>query len=99
MAGIIICSRNLVIMLPGSEGYYIAAASLCSPSHWRLREKIGRPIARVHDPIPNIHNALSPQIERFLIGYSICDLFSALTGRCRKDAHYFAWPSDEKGAL
>jgi dimethylamine monooxygenase subunit A len=34
--------EDLVIMLPGSEGYYIAAASLCSPSHWRLRDKIGR---------------------------------------------------------
>ncbi len=88
--------EDLVIMLPGSEGYYIAAASLCSPSHWRLREKIGRPIARVHDPIPNIHNALSPQIERFFDRLQHLRPVQRFNWSLQEDAHYFAWPSDEK---
>lgn len=58
-------AEDLVIMLPGEEGFTLSAASLCRPSHWRLPEKIGKPIRRVHDPIPTIHDKLSPQIDRF----------------------------------
>ena len=39
--------------------------SLCSPSHWRLAEKLGRPLREIHDPIPGIHEDLSPRIDRF----------------------------------
>ncbi|EED36065.1 conserved hypothetical protein [Luminiphilus syltensis NOR5-1B] len=57
---------DLIIMLPGDdEGYRLVAASLCSPSHWKLPEKIGKPIRRVHDPIPRVHDTLSPKIDRF----------------------------------
>lgn len=57
--------EDLVIMLPDEQGYRLGAASLCSPSHWRLEEKIGRTIRQVHDPIPGIHDVLSPRIDRF----------------------------------
>lgn len=58
-------SEDLVIMQNSPEGYRLMAASLCSPSHWRLLDKIGRTMREVHDPIPGIHDVLSPRIDRF----------------------------------
>ncbi len=56
---------DLVIMAPRADTYVLTAASLCSPSHWRLADKFERPIREIHDPIPGFHPALSPGIDRF----------------------------------
>ncbi len=57
--------EDLVVMIPENGTYHLMAASLCSPSHWRLEEKIGRAMREVHDPIPGIHDDLSDRIDRF----------------------------------
>jgi len=36
---------------PG-EPYRLTAASLCFPTRWRLGEKLGRPMAAIHAPVP-----------------------------------------------
>lgn len=56
---------DLIIMQPSARGYLLAAASLASPSHWRLQDKLGRPMDAIHDPIPGIHRQLTPRIDRF----------------------------------
>jgi hypothetical protein len=56
---------DLLIMQKLDDHYCLTAASLCSPSHWHLAEKIGQPMARIHDPVPTIHQNLTPQIDRF----------------------------------
>lgn len=56
---------DLVIMEQRSDQYHLTAASLCSPSHWLLMEKAGRPIREIHDPIPGFHRQLSAKIDRF----------------------------------
>jgi hypothetical protein len=56
--------EDLVVMIPDAAGYRLGAASLCSPSHWRLEEKIGRTMRQVHDPIPGMHEVMSPRIDR-----------------------------------
>ena len=61
----LLVADDLLLMLPRKGAYCLAAASLCSPSHWRLAEKIGRPMHEVHDPVPGIHDDLSGRIERF----------------------------------
>jgi hypothetical protein len=61
----LLVAEDLVIMQRGDDGYRLTAASLCSPSHWRLAEKLGRPLREIHDPIPGIHEDLSPRIDRF----------------------------------
>lgn len=87
--------EDLVIMMPSPAGYRIAAASLCSPSHWRLREKIGLPIARVHDPIPQIHETLTPMIDRFFERLRHLKPIERFNWSLQEDAQYFAWPADE----
>ena len=56
---------DLVLMEEHAGEYCLTAASLCSPSHWRLEEKFGRPMREIHDPIPDFHQSLTPSIDRF----------------------------------
>jgi hypothetical protein len=56
---------DLLIMEKLDEHYCLTAASLCSPSNWHLAEKIGQPMARIHDPVPTLHEKLTPKIDRF----------------------------------
>ncbi len=44
--------EDLVLMRKGETGWRLAAASLCFPSAWSLREKFGRPMHEVHAPVP-----------------------------------------------
>ncbi|MEO4001616.1 DUF3445 domain-containing protein [Mesorhizobium sp. CAU 1732] len=45
--------EDLVLMRRGENGWRLAAASLCFPSSWDLREKFGRPLADIHEPVPD----------------------------------------------
>ena len=56
---------DLLIMQKMGANYCLSAASLCSPSSWHLAEKMGQPMARIHDPVPTIHDKLTPKIDRF----------------------------------
>lgn len=56
---------DLVIMEKERGEYRLTAASLCSPSHWRLQDKFDHSMRAIHDPIPGFHSALTPRIDRF----------------------------------
>ena len=43
---------DLVILRKGEAGWRLAAASLCFPSSWALREKFGQPMREIHAPVP-----------------------------------------------
>jgi dimethylamine monooxygenase subunit A len=42
------------------------AGILCFPSRWRLAEKIGRPLAAVHAPVPLYPDRLAQPVDRFM---------------------------------
>jgi hypothetical protein len=44
----------------------LTAAVLCFPSRWRLAEKIGRPLADVHGPVPSYAERLARPVDRFM---------------------------------
>ena len=44
--------EDLAILRKGEAGWRLAAASLCFPSSWALREKFGRPMHEIHAPVP-----------------------------------------------
>ena len=57
---------DLVVMQPDDQGKYrLVAASVCSPSDWRLEEKLGATMAEVHGPIPRLNDEIGDQIDRF----------------------------------
>ena len=57
---------DLVVMQSDDQGKYrLVAASLCSPTGWRLEEKLGATMAEVHGPIPRLNDEIGDQIDRF----------------------------------
>lgn len=44
--------EDLVLMRKGGDGWRLAAATLCFPASWSLREKFGKPLQDIHAPVP-----------------------------------------------
>ncbi len=44
--------EDLVIMMPGENGWYLGAGCVCFPSNWVLAEKFGKPMQEVHGGVP-----------------------------------------------
>jgi hypothetical protein len=49
-----------------STSWRLTAGSVCFPSHWRLRDKLGLPLAAVHHPVPDYAAELADKVDRFL---------------------------------
>lgn len=43
---------DLILMRKSAAGWRLVAASLCFPSSWVLREKFGKPLAEIHQHVP-----------------------------------------------
>ncbi len=57
--------EDLLLMQPSSEGYILAAASVCFPLRWQLRKKLGRPMAQIHQAVPGYHDKLKRPVDSF----------------------------------
>ncbi len=58
--------EDLCLIEVTDAGPVLQAAVLCAPSRWRLHEKIGRPLADVHEPVPLYADHLSAPVDRFM---------------------------------
>ncbi|WP_254070274.1 DUF3445 domain-containing protein [Acidisphaera sp. L21] len=58
--------EDLCIIDTAGPSPVLAAAILCAPSRWRLADKIGRPLADVHGPVPLYADRLSTAVDRFM---------------------------------
>ncbi|MBD3882391.1 DUF3445 domain-containing protein [Phormidium tenue FACHB-886] len=56
--------EDLCLLLPAAEGYVLSAASLCFPSRWSLHEKLGQPVAQIHQPVPGYAEKLAHPVDR-----------------------------------
>ena len=55
--------EDLSLMMPGEQGYYLAAASVCFPQRWNLREKLGLPMTRIHQAVPDYGKKLAQPVD------------------------------------
>jgi hypothetical protein len=44
----------------------LVAACVCAPSYWRLLDKIGLPLGKIHDPVPQLNAKIGDNIARFV---------------------------------
>ncbi|MEM9163916.1 MAG: DUF3445 domain-containing protein [Cyanobacteria bacterium P01_F01_bin.4] len=93
--------EDLCIMQPGPEGYFLAAASLCFPFKWKLLEKLGLPMAKIHKPVPGykeklqnpvngLFERLKPEYPSYRFNWGVVDtpeLFLAPEGDAPGHAH------------
>lgn len=58
--------EDLCLIQASQEGPLLTAAVLCFPSRWRLADKIGKPLAMVHQPVPFYADRLAGAVDRFM---------------------------------
>ena len=49
-----------------ARGFPVLGGAVVFPSGWALEEKLGRPLAQVHEPVPGLAAALGSQVATFL---------------------------------
>ena len=57
--------EDLCVLQKWGDAHVLTAAVICFPSSWDVREKIGRSIASIHEPVTEF-NAVSNSVERML---------------------------------
>ena len=53
-------------IIESSGDQRLLAASVCSPSYWNLKEKIGEPLRAIHKPVKTLNEKIGNPIERFI---------------------------------
>ena len=55
----------------GLLDWTLAAAALAFPAHWVLAEKMGRPLAGIHEPVPHYGERLETPMDRFFTNMQV----------------------------
>ena len=63
--------EDLCLMQRGDGGYRLVAAVLCFPAHWRLADKLGRPLQAIHEPVPGFGERLADPVDRFFASIQV----------------------------
>ena len=69
-----LCQEDFLLMAPpGDAGgeHRLAAGVLCFPSRWRLDEKLGRAMTRIHAPVPGYADWLAPRVNRVFAALAV----------------------------
>jgi dimethylamine monooxygenase subunit A len=57
--------EDLCLMIRRDGAWHLDAAVLCFPTFWSLAEKLGKPNAEVHGPVPHYADEISERVDRF----------------------------------
>jgi hypothetical protein len=57
--------EDLCLLHEQDGAYILSAACVCFPSRWKLRDKIGKPLSAIHDPVPGYDAKLARPVDRF----------------------------------
>jgi dimethylamine monooxygenase subunit A len=59
--------EDLCLMVPDGQGEHVlGGAILCFPASWTLEEKLGRPMTRIHTPVPSYDHNIARRVQRLL---------------------------------
>lgn len=58
--------EDFCVLLSEGGVHRLVGAALCSPSRWRLAEKLGQPMGSIHEPVPLYAERLAGPVDRFL---------------------------------
>ena len=61
-------AEDLCLVDLTADGPRLVGASLAMPNRWLLAEKLGRPMADIHGPVPGYAHQLAGVVDRFLTG-------------------------------
>jgi hypothetical protein len=63
--------EDLCLLQRGGPAYRLVAGVLCFPSHWRLADKLGRPLEVIHEPVPGFADGLAVTVDRFFANLQV----------------------------
>ncbi len=63
--------QDFCILLKREDVHYLAAAVLCFPASWTLREKAGRPLMAIHAPVAAYDEAIGKRVQRLFDGVKV----------------------------
>jgi hypothetical protein len=58
--------EDICLLQQLGDEHILTAASICSPSNWQLKHKIGRNLNVIHDPVPGYKAILQERVNRML---------------------------------
>jgi hypothetical protein len=56
--------EDFCLLMPQGGEHVLKAAVLCFPASWTLAEKIGRPMMRIHKPVPDYDGDIGLRVQR-----------------------------------
>jgi len=65
LAGRVLAEDLCLMQTEGNAPHRLTAGSVCFPSRWRLADKLGRPLAAIHTPVPFYAERLEAAVDRF----------------------------------
>ena len=63
--------EDLCLLRRSEDGYRLIAGVLCFPSHWRLADKLGRPLDLIHGPVPGFAEKLAATVARLFANLKV----------------------------
>lgn len=57
---------DLCLLAADPAGHRLVSACLCSPSYWRLGDKIGKPMVGIHGPVRGLNQTIGSNVQHFL---------------------------------
>ncbi|HSA82686.1 MAG TPA: DUF3445 domain-containing protein [Geminicoccaceae bacterium] len=63
--------EDLCLLQRDGPAYRLVAGVLCFPSHWRLADKLGRPLEVIHEPVPGFADGLAAPVDRFFANLQV----------------------------
>jgi hypothetical protein len=80
---------DLCVLVREAAGWHLVGACLCSPSYWRLAEKLGQPLPGIHAPVQGLEQHLGPAIARFLDNLPVGRCFARRNWNIHRTAERF----------
>jgi dimethylamine monooxygenase subunit A len=81
--------EDLCLIQNSPDGPIFTAGVVCFPSRWRLLEKIGKPLAAVHGPVPHYADRLASPVDRFMRHLKVGRIASRLNWSVLNDPALF----------
>ena len=65
-AAALLVQEDLCVLVHRDGHWRLEAGVVCFPSMWRLSDKLGLPVAAIHDPVPYYAEELAERVDRFI---------------------------------
>ena len=93
----LLVQEDLCLLEPQPNGrYLLTAASVCSPSNWKLEEKIGGDLDIIHKPVPEYAETLSTRVNRLFSKLKVESPLMRFNWSLQ-DSNELFWRSDLQG--